>query len=298
VTIAATRAAKTESQLEMLTRLNANDLVTAFRLDRTGRLRPLIDAIARIPARRFSRQIQQFDQIVGEHGLAAGGQMILKLFARSTTIHGTEHIPATGPLLIVSNHAGMADAMAIWVGLARRPDLRIIAAERELLHAVPNVGKYLLYVNPETGGRTAMLRAATTHLAAGGALLTFPAGRIEPDPAVYPNAAESLAYWSRSLLLLARLVPDAAILPVAVGGVISATALRNPLLRIFREQKNRDWAAATLQVLLPAYRDVHTKIQFAAPYAARQLLEHEPAQAMHQITTTMRSLLHEVGQHA
>jgi 1-acyl-sn-glycerol-3-phosphate acyltransferase len=296
VTITAAHARPSETQLDTLTRLNANDLVTAFRLDRLERIRPLVDALARIPARRFSRQILEFDQVVGQHGLAAGGQVILKLFARSTSIVGSENIPATGPLLILSNHAGMADVMALWVGLAQRPDLKIIAAERELLHAVPNVSQYLLYVHPETGGRTGMLRSAAAHLAQGGALLTFPAGRIEPDPAVYPNAADSLQHWSRSALLLARMVPETQVIPAAVAGVISASALRNPILRLFQEQKHRDWAAATLQVLIPAYRDVHTRVHFGKPSTARHLIESDPIEAMHVITNAMRVLLQEVAQ--
>ncbi len=298
MTIAATQANTGETQLEMLTRLNAQDLITAFRLDQVPLVHPLMQGLARIPARRFSRQLQQVDQLIGEQGLAAGGRMILKLFARSAEIMGTTNIPKQGPLIILSNHAGMADVMALWVGLEQRPDLRVIAAERELLRALPNIGRHLLYVNPETGGRTGMLRMAAAHLTQGGALLTFPAGKIEPDPAVYPQATESLQSWSRSMLLLARLVPDAQIMPAAVGGVISASALRNPLLRLFRDQRSRDWAGATLQVLIPSYRDVHTRVAFGAARAAKDLLPMESSAAMRLITTDMAELLTRVGQAA
>lgn len=298
MTIAATQANTSESDLEVLTRLNAQDLVTAFKLDQLRWLHPFATALARIPARRFSRQLQQVDQLIGEQGLAAGGRMILKLFARSTEIVGQASIPHHGPLIVLANHAGMADVMALWAGLEKRPDLRVIAAERELLRALPHVARHLLYVNPETGGRTGMLRMAAAHLSQGGALLTFPAGRIEPDPAVYPNAAASLQSWSRSVLLLARIVPDAMIVPAAVGGVISASALRNPVLRLFREQRSRDWAGATLQVLIPAYRDVHTRVAFGAAYSARALLPLEPAEAMHLITDAMADLLDQVGRAA
>jgi Acyltransferase len=285
----------TDQQLDDLTRLNANDLVTAFKLDRIGPLRGLIDTLAQVPARRFSRQIAEFDRLVGDQGLAAAGRYILRLFAQSFAVTGAEHIPANGPLLVCSNHPGMADAMALWVGLEQRPDLKIIAAERELLHAVPNTSRYLLYVAAATGGRTGLLRAAAAHMIGGGALLTFPGGHIEPDPAVRPGAIESLQSWSNSTALLARLAPNAMILPAAVGGVISASAMQIPLLQLFKTQKERDWAAATLQVLIPAYRDVHTRVAFGPPLRAADLAEVDPARALTILAERMHPLLAHVG---
>jgi 1-acyl-sn-glycerol-3-phosphate acyltransferase len=260
------------SQLDALTALNARDLVTAFKLDRLHVVRGLIDALTRIPARRFSRQILAFDQLVAEHGLAVAGHSLLDLFARTFTMVGQEHVPATGPLLIVSNHPGMVDVMALWVGLACRTDLKIIAADRELLRLLPNTCQHLLFVPEHSGARTGLLRAAANHMRRGGALLTFPAGRIEPDPTVRPGAVESLNDWASSTALLARLAPEAQVLPAAVGGVISASALRNPVINLFRERKDRDWAAATLQVLIPAYRDTHTRVAFGPPVSATDLL--------------------------
>jgi 1-acyl-sn-glycerol-3-phosphate acyltransferase len=288
-------APATDRQLDELTRLNANDLVTAFKLDRTGPLRGIVDTLAQVPARRFSRQIAEFDRLVGAQGLAAGGRYILNMFARSFEVAGAEHIPPSGPLLICSNHPGMADAMGLWVGLERRADLKIIAAERELLRSVPNTSRYLMYVAPATGGRTGLLRAAAAHLVSGGALLTFPAGHIEPDPSVRPGAAESLETWSSSTALLARLAPDAAILPAAVGGVISASAMRVPLLQLFKTQKERDWAAATLQVLIPGYRDVHTRVAFGPCLRAADLADTDPAAAIAALAERMRPLIAAVG---
>lgn len=267
-------------QLNLLTRNNIKDLLAAFKLDRFHWARGLLEILCWIPARRFSRQIAEFDQLVGERGLPAGGSYILERFARSFAVIGAEHAPAEGPLIVVSNHPGMADAMGLWVGLARQ-DLRIIAAERPLLRAVPNTSAHLIYVDEQSArGRTTALRAAVAHLRRGGALLTFPAGRIEPDPTVRPNAADSLRDWSPSVALLARLAPDALLLPAAVGGVISASAMRNPALKFFRDQKERDWAAATLQILIPAYRDVNTRVAFGAPLPASALAGLDGQQAI------------------
>lgn len=95
--------------------------------------------------------------------------------------------------------------------------------------------------------------------------MNFPGGQIEPDPALHPDAADSLKRWSDSIDLLARLVPELTVLPVAVSGVISPNALRSPLARLYRTDKQREWVAATLQVMLPRYRDTHVTVRFGQP---------------------------------
>ena len=105
-------------------------------------------------------------------------------------------------------------------------------------------------------------------LRAGGALLHFPAGEIEPDPAYYASAVQSLAGWSASIALFARQVPELTILPVAVSGVISLRALRSPLAQLYREGRRRSWVAATLQVMFTRWRDCEVTLRFGAPLAA------------------------------
>ena len=97
---------------------------------------------------------------------------------------GRENVPPTGPTLILSNHPGMADTISLFASLPR-PDLRIIVNDRPFLQALPNVSRYLLYV-PAAGDadKTPAIRAVVKHLRQGGAVLTFPAGRIEPDRAI------------------------------------------------------------------------------------------------------------------
>jgi len=238
-----------------LVELCVRDLLAAFRLHR--HLAPL----ARIPAARFARLVAEFDDRVGREGLIAAGQLILHHYTGSVQVSGAESMPPSGPLILAANHPGMTDAMAIWTAI-RRSDIRIIAGERDLLQLLPNIRRYLILVEPQS---TAAIRAAKAHLRQGGCLLTFPAGRIEPDPAVRPGASESLSNWSPSVVTLARQVPEAKIVPVFVRGVISSAATRAPFLRYLRQQKDRDWAAATLQILLPMYRKVPVTVKFGQP---------------------------------
>jgi hypothetical protein len=186
----------------------------------------------------------------------------------------------------------MVDVMALWAALERRPDLRIVAAERQLLRALPNVSRNLIFVPEHSGARTGLLRTLANFLRRGGALLTFPAGKIEPDPTIRMGAIESLESWASSTALLVRLAPEAQIIPAAVGGVISPRASNNIIARQFREQKERDWAAAALQVLVPAYRNTHARVAFGAPLRAADLNElGEPEAVVRAVAAQVAPLL-------
>ena len=276
-----------DDNLTLLTRANAKEILAAFKFDRMGRFQPLAEWLASFPARRLSRQILRFDDLVGQHGLAAAGRYILDEFTCSTQIEGQQHVPRCGPLLGVANHPGMVDAMAIWVALEHRPDLKIIASERELLQLIPNLRRRLLFVDPRTGSRSRLLRDAANHLRQGGALLTFPAGKIEPDPSV--RVVNSLAGWSDSTDWLVRLVPETIVLPIAVSGVISRTAHRHRIARRFVDPKEREWAAATLQVLCRHLRDTQTHVLIGEPISSAQFDQWA------EIHAAMASLLARVG---
>jgi hypothetical protein len=201
---------------------------------------------------------------VGGSGLAAGGAWALGRLAREVEVEGRENIPLEGPVLLAANHPGLADSIALFANVPRR-DLRVMAAERPLLAALPNTSRYLIPIPESPPGRLAAARNAARHLKRGGAVLTFPGGRIEPDPAVLPGAEEALERWSESLDLFARLIPGITVVPAVVSGVLSPTALRNPLVFVRRQRRDREWLAATLQMLTPALRNVTTRVAFGRP---------------------------------
>ncbi len=246
---------------DALTELCVDDLLRAFKLSRTvGPWR----GVAGLPARRFARLLREFDACVVEHGLVASGQFILDRFTRSVTITGAEELHKSGPMIVACNHPGMTDAMAVWTAIGRE-DLKIIAAERELLRHLPNIQKHLILVQPHS---TEAIREAISHLKAGGSLLTFPAGRIEPDIRLRKDGISSLDTWSPSVAKLAARLPGVTLVTGFVEGVISERANRAVMLRYLREPTDRDWAAATLQILLPFYRKVDAKVRFRKVEAA------------------------------
>ncbi|MBM3494781.1 MAG: glycerol acyltransferase [Armatimonadetes bacterium] len=246
------------AQREALVALTARDLLSAFKVNRCWGPWPFL---ARFPAHRFADEILAFDVTVSKEGLVAGGRFVLNRFAGSVRAVGVEQVPHEGPLIVTANHPGMVDAMAVWVAMGRE-DTKMIAAERDLLRLLPGIRHHLIFIEE---GSSRAFREAADHLRSGGAILTFPAGRIEPDMAVRDGVLESLSTWSPSVAALARRVPATTIVPASVCGVISAQAVANPILRYLRDQKERDWAAATLQILVPAYRRVDVRVEFGTP---------------------------------
>jgi hypothetical protein len=254
-------------QVEVLTKVCVDDLLSAFGLGKLRYGRYLLELLSRVPARRLAHLVATYDEIVGESGLAAGGAWAVERMARRVEVEGLEKVPREGPLLLAANHPGLSDTLVLFANTPR-PDLRVVAAERPFLDALPNTSRYLLTVDERSPGRFGLVRTATWHLRGGGAVLTFPGGKIEPDPAVLPGAVEALEHWSASMDLFARLVPDLVVVPVIVSSVLSPTALRNPLTFLRRRKEDREWLAATLQMMTPALRNVTTRVAFGQPVHA------------------------------
>jgi hypothetical protein len=118
--------------------------------------------------------VATYDDIVGEAGLPAGGSWAMERMARGVVVEGAEGVPGEGPLLVVSNHPGLADAVALFAAMPRG-DLKVIAAERPFLSALPNTSRALIPVPtlPTGGRRRSGPRPATS----------APAGRSSPSPA-------------------------------------------------------------------------------------------------------------------
>ena len=267
-------------RIEVLTQVCVDELLDAFGLGWAGSWRRPLELLSRVPARRLARQVAIYDEVVGESGLAAGGAWALGRMARHVAVEAQENVPPEGPLLIVANHPGLADALALFAAVPRR-DLRVVAAERPFLAALPNTSRYLISVSESSPKkRFEAVRSATRHLKRGGAVLTFPGGKIEPDPAVLPGAVEALERWSESLDLFARLVPGLTVVPAIVSGVLSPTALRNPLILVRRRPRDREWLAASIQMMTPALRNVTTRVAFGRAFRGEDIPDRTVREAV------------------
>jgi 1-acyl-sn-glycerol-3-phosphate acyltransferase len=149
-----------------------------------------------------------------------------------------------------------------------RDDAWIVTANYPFLRAMRRASRRFLFVSDERADRLSALRSIVARLRAGNAVLVFPSGGLELDPALSRDAAlASLATWSRSIELLARVAEDTLVVPAAVRGVVSRSAFDHPLAKRRGALKERQRMATLLQVALPAYRADPVSISFGAPIA-------------------------------
>ena len=125
-----------------------------------------------------------------------------------------------------------------------------------------------LFVSDDRSDVLSAFRSIVSRLRLGQTVLVFPAGGLELDPALSRDAAlASLARWSRSIEIFARLAPDTIVVPAAIRGVVSRSAFDHPLAKRRRELKERQRTATLLQFALPAYRSNRVSIRFGVPIA-------------------------------
>lgn len=282
------------SQLDTLTQINLDDLVSSF----GWQDHPLAAAFVRKlfirPARKFAGQMVEYDDLVGQSGLHEASCKILQdRYIKDLCILGQENIPRSGPALFLSNHPGMADTISLFAAIPR-PDLRVIALHRPFLAVLPHISRHLFYIGDDTGERLRAVRQVSAHLRAGGSALTFPAGKIEPDPDVHTGALDSLKDWSDSSAIFLRFVPDLRIVPVLVSGVLWERTAHHWLPRLKRIREEREKLAAALQLLAIVTRDARptmVRVQFAKPITRKEAGSTEPRRVHKILMERMRCLL-------
>ena len=251
------------NQVDLLTAILARD--GAESLGWEGR-RPggeIARTLLRPAARRIAREFVQLDEALATRTLPDAARWALDHFSADVETAGLEQVPRRGPILLVANHPGLTDAVALIAALDR-DDVRIVAADYPFLHAMRGLASRLIFLGPTGTSQLSWIRAASRALRHGGVVLLFPAGRLEPDPAVLGDSA-ALLPWSESLELIARLAPGTQVVPASVSGVLSARAFAHPLTLIRRTPLDRQRVATLLQMIDARYRPVAVRIAFGAP---------------------------------
>ncbi|MGB8984026.1 MAG: hypothetical protein WCC12_19305 [Anaerolineales bacterium] len=262
----------TSSNVETLTQINLDDLISSFGWQNHPFLARLLRRTLISPPQKFAHQMVEFDSAIGSQGLVEASRLAIGRFVEDIRVFGRARIP-TSSFLALSNHPGMTDTLSLFIALAR-PDLKIIALDRPFLNALPNMSKQLAYVTEDSGARFTLIRRVSAHLRRGGAALTFPAGHIEPDPDVQLGAAESLDSWTDSAGVFIRMAPETPVLPVLVRGVVRRKTVNHPLVHFKRGPEERQKLAAALQLLahvMFGQKDVHVRVQIGKPIYARDL---------------------------
>ncbi|MBN2549011.1 MAG: 1-acyl-sn-glycerol-3-phosphate acyltransferase [Anaerolineales bacterium] len=198
---------------------------------------------------RFAQLGAGFDQSVAQNGFIQTARTWLQKWAIAPRLQGQENLPVEGPLLIAANHPGTYDGLSVAASLPRE-DLKIVVSGLPFFRSLPSTREYFVYSTREMSVRVATIRAALRHLLDGGALLIFPSGNLEPDPAYFPQAArQALQRWSASLEMFLRKVPETKLVVAINAGFIAPEYLRHPLTHLRRSDEARQKLAEFLQVI-------------------------------------------------
>lgn len=253
------------------------------------------------PATRFSEIFAQFDHDTADFGLREAAKRLLVNFTEPATAVGVEHIPSEGPLLITSNHPGTVDGVSI-VASVPRNDVKVIVGGMPFLQKLPVASGYTIMA-PRTENsavRGNVVRESIRHLEKGGALLIFPSGRIDPDPAVLPGAMEALEYWSRSIAIMLRRVPETHLLPTITSGVLYERFTRTPLTMLKADgvgkRRIMEFLQVIRQLVFGERLPLHPLITFDRPFTLDEIgitNLRESDQILHSIIERAKNLLNE-----
>lgn len=199
-------------------------------------------------AMRFSQMVERLDRTIGQYGLQEGARRSMQGFFANITTHMRQELPQEGPLLIVSNHPGAADVLALASALPRK-DIKFVAQDRPMLRAINHISDHVIYLNSPNQMRANSIIEMIDYLHDGGAVLLFPRGIWEPDPAVMPGARAQLSSWSRSIGHFLSRVPETYLAPVFVSGVISRQAARSALVNLGKNWRKRSEIMSILSLI-------------------------------------------------
>ena len=262
---------------------------------------PIINALLHLVCAPFVLELTRLgikmEGVIARDGhLKGASQWLVEIAAKGMHIHNPEQVPAQGPVLFLCNHAGLGDAFALLMA-SPRYDTKIMAFDFGILPGLEMMRRHVVIIDKAQPHFS--LRESLRHLQAGESILLYPRGEIEADPALYlDEALASLSDWSFSPEFFLRHVPALVVVPVAAGGVISRRALRNPLVRRYRDSDKRHFLAATFQMMFPFYRDPVISLFFgrALPgeQASRDNVQRQMAELLHCVHAEQQSLMNQV----
>jgi hypothetical protein len=197
---------------------------------------------------RFSELATVFEHRLVKEGWQKASAWFITHFVDKTSVLGADTIPKEGPLIIASNHPGAYDSLVISSQIPR-DDLKIISSDIPFVKKLPETSKHMIFSTHDPHDRMSAARKAIRHLKEDGALLVFARATMDPDPAFTPGAKAALAYWTSSLGLFLRSVPQTRLAVSLISGVLSPKYLEHPIRMFRRGFVNKQRLSEFLQVM-------------------------------------------------
>jgi len=226
------------------------EITKALALPQTQVVRKIIGTLAAKAIRGFAELASDLDCVVGKEGIPGGARWLLPRFVKGHSARGVENIPPAGPLVIASNHPASIDSVVISAHVPRR-DYKVIIGEISFFKNLPNIHRNAIFAPEENDpmGRMQVVREVIRHLKNNGAILIFPRGHIEPDPAWMPHPDSEFNDWSRSLEIFLKHVPQTQVLVTIVSGVISKQAMQHAITKFRKTRPDRQRLAFMYQMI-------------------------------------------------
>ncbi len=249
------------------------DLTQSFHLNTDSWWYGWVRKLLMVPATKFAGLMHASDLKVATQSLWQVARDLLPRFSGGWEVEGGKNLPKEGPLLVVANHPGMTDAVAA-LAVLERPDVRLVANARPTLEVLPNTSEHMVYLNKQVPARMTTLRNLIRLLEEGSTVVLFPRGDIEPEPALYPGALESVAHWSESLGIFLSRVPETTLQLVLTQNVLTPQAWAHPLTRLGKTPNQKHEIGMVLQVIVQALFDkwkIPIRMTLPEPILAKQL---------------------------
>ncbi|GAB6089912.1 1-acyl-sn-glycerol-3-phosphate acyltransferase [Spirochaeta dissipatitropha] len=222
---------------------------------------------------RLSVQLYRLDDRVRARGFRSALIWILhRYYAPSQTSPVPESVKQ-GPLLVLCNHPGLGDFLAL-LEMLPRSDVRVIVKQRELLADKTHLLAHCIIMNDSIASKAQALQAGIRHLQKGGMLAVFPAGEIEDEPGnrtetVREAGNSGLKPWIPVADSIARRCMRAGIpltiLPAAIDNVYHVPWFLRPWVNKAEDAATRSGRAAIITMITPRNRNKSIRVNFLEP---------------------------------
>jgi hypothetical protein len=243
-----------------------DEIAYALGAKKDGVIRHLLAPLLRNPATKLAKILAEFYDKVVNKSPSQGAIDTLPKFNVEVQRSGHPAMPMSGSHLLISNHPGGLDSVGI-LSCIPRADIKVLVSDVLLMRKLDYLNRYAIFVDFKTVGGMSALRDAISHLNQGGVLLLFARGEVEPDPACFPGAVESIEKWSPSLEIMLRKSPLTTVQILSVSGAILPRFAFHPLTRLRKRQETRQKLAEFMQAITSLYypKKVQTilKIRFS-----------------------------------
>lgn len=244
---------------DSLTRIVLEDIKTSANFKKRKIISWMIDTFGYRPAGWLAELLERIDDQLNETTLYETAGRAIQSFSDGLVVNNQGAIPVYGPLLVVANHPGLADILGVVASL-KREDVKIVAQQKGFMRVLRNINRHILTIEPDSTFKLNVIHEVIHALKDGMAVIIFPSGSLEPDPAIVPGAVESLQGWSDSIGVFLNKVPETQLLPLLVSNVLTEKAWNSRFAKLGRNQKRRQQFASVVQFIAQRFsKEPHWK---------------------------------------